>query len=81
MVGHLLLFKPAVQKMIESIRAGLIGELYYISMCRAKLGKVRREEDVLWSFAPHESCGLAKTGELAVRERHRCRKSSAATAD
>lgn len=60
MVGHLLLFKPAVQKMIESIRAGLIGELYYISMCRAKLGKVRREEDVLWSFAPHDLAVLLK---------------------
>ncbi len=67
MVGHLLLFKPAVRKMIESIRAGLIGDIYYISMCRAKLGKVRREENVLWSFAPHDIAVLLKLVNSPVK--------------
>jgi len=67
MAGHLLLFKSAVRKIIESIRAGLIGELYYISMRRAKLGKVRREENVLWSFAPHDIAVLLKLVNSPVK--------------
>ncbi|NLZ32345.1 MAG: Gfo/Idh/MocA family oxidoreductase [Firmicutes bacterium] len=67
MVGHLLLFKPAVRKIIETIRAGLIGELYYISMRRAKLGRVRREENVLWSFAPHDIAVLLKLVDAPVK--------------
>jgi UDP-2-acetamido-3-amino-2,3-dideoxy-glucuronate N-acetyltransferase len=67
MVGHLLLFKPAVRKIIESIHTGLIGDIHYISMCRAKLGKVRREENVLWSFAPHDIAVLLKLVNSPVK--------------
>jgi UDP-2-acetamido-3-amino-2,3-dideoxy-glucuronate N-acetyltransferase len=54
MVGHLLLYKPAVQKLIACVRQGLIGELRCVEMRRRKLGRVRKEENVLWSFAPHD---------------------------
>ncbi|MHB8307792.1 MAG: Gfo/Idh/MocA family oxidoreductase [Candidatus Desulforudaceae bacterium] len=54
MVGHLLLYKPAVQKLIACVREGLIGELRCVEMRRRKLGRVRKEENVLWSFAPHD---------------------------
>ena len=65
MVGHLLLFKPAVQKLIESIKSGLIGDLCYIEMRRTKLGRVRRQENVLWSFATHDIAVLLEmVGEL-----------------
>ena len=54
LVGHLLLYKPAVQKLITCLREGLVGELRLVEMRRRKLGRVRREENVLWSFAPHD---------------------------
>ena len=54
MVGHLLLFHPAVQKIKEFLNAGRIGNLQYIYSNRLNLGTVRTEENVVWSFAPHD---------------------------
>lgn len=54
MVGHLLLFHPAVRKLRELIGAGELGDVYYLYAQRVNLGKVRRDENALWSFAPHD---------------------------
>ncbi len=54
MVGHLLLFHPAIRKIKAVIEEGKIGELYYIYSTRLNLGTVRTEENVFWSFAPHD---------------------------
>lgn len=54
MVGHLLEYHPAVLKLRELIASGELGELRYIYSNRLNLGKVRREENILWSFAPHD---------------------------
>lgn len=54
MVGHLLLFHPAIKKIKEIIEKGKIGRLYYIYSTRLKFGTVRTEENVFWSFAPHD---------------------------
>ncbi len=54
MVGHLMLYHPAYIKMKESINKGQIGKVRYIYSNRLALGKLRKEEDVLWSFAPHD---------------------------
>ena len=54
MVGHVLEYHPAVVRMIELVRAGELGKVHYISSSRLNLGKVRREENILWSFAPHD---------------------------
>ncbi|HKM12710.1 MAG TPA: Gfo/Idh/MocA family oxidoreductase, partial [Bacteroidales bacterium] len=54
MVGHVLLFHPAIVKIKELIDNGKIGELYYIYSNRLNLGTVRTEENVFWSFAPHD---------------------------
>jgi len=54
MVGHVLLFHPAIQKIKELIAAGKIGTLQYIYSNRLNLGTVRTEENVFWSFAPHD---------------------------
>ena len=54
MVGHLLQYHPAFIKLRELVREGVLGRLEYISSTRLNLGKVRREEDILWSFAPHD---------------------------
>lgn len=54
MVGHLLLFHPAVRKLKEIIASGELGTLYYIYAQRLNLGIIRTDENVLWSLAPHD---------------------------
>jgi UDP-2-acetamido-3-amino-2,3-dideoxy-glucuronate N-acetyltransferase len=54
MVGHLLEFHPAITRLQELIEAGELGRVEYIYSNRLNLGKVRREENALWSFAPHD---------------------------
>jgi UDP-2-acetamido-3-amino-2,3-dideoxy-glucuronate N-acetyltransferase len=54
MVGHLLEFHPAIVRLQELIEKGELGRLEYIYSNRLNLGKVRREENALWSFAPHD---------------------------
>lgn len=54
MVGHLLQYHPVFLKLKEIVSAGEIGRLQYIYSTRVNLGKIRQEEDILWSFAPHD---------------------------
>ncbi len=54
MVGHLLLYQPAIQIMKELITTGVIGTLHSLHQERLKLGKVRSVENVLWSFGVHD---------------------------
>lgn len=54
MVGHVLLYHPAVRKLKELIDAGKIGKLQYVYSNRLNFGTVRTEENILWSFAPHD---------------------------
>ncbi|UNC92307.1 Gfo/Idh/MocA family protein [Candidatus Contubernalis alkaliaceticus] len=68
MVGHLLLYKPAVKKMIECVRKQVIGEIYFVEMNRLKLGKVRSRENVLWSFAPHDIAVLLSLVDSEVEQ-------------
>lgn len=54
MVGHLLEYHPAVAKLKEFVERGELGRIQYIYSNRLNLGKIRREENILWSFAPHD---------------------------
>lgn len=54
MVGHVLLFHPAIHKIKDLIDDGKIGRLQYLYSNRLNLGTVRTEENILWSFAPHD---------------------------
>jgi len=54
MVGHLLIYHPGVQYLKRMVDEGALGDLYYIYSQRVNLGKVRRDENALWSFAPHD---------------------------
>ena len=54
MVGHLLQFHPAFVKLKQLAQAGELGRIQYIYSTRLSLGKIRREESSLWSFAPHD---------------------------
>jgi len=54
MVGHLLEYHSAVLKLESLIKEGVLGKIQYIYSNRLNLGKFRREENILWSFAPHD---------------------------
>jgi len=54
MVGHLLEYHPAIIRLQELVEQGELGRLEYIYSNRLNLGKVRREENAFWSFAPHD---------------------------
>jgi UDP-2-acetamido-3-amino-2,3-dideoxy-glucuronate N-acetyltransferase len=64
MVGHLLWYHSAVLKLKQLIDEGELGRIEYIYSNRLNLGKIRREENILWSFAPHDvSVILGLVGE------------------
>lgn len=54
MVGHLLLYHPAIIELKKIIKSKELGEMRYIWTNRLNFGKLRQEENVLWSFAPHD---------------------------
>jgi predicted dehydrogenase/acetyltransferase-like isoleucine patch superfamily enzyme len=54
MVGHLLQYHPVFLKLKEMVGSGELGQIQYIYSNRLNIGKLRREEDVMWSFAPHD---------------------------
>ena len=54
MVGHLLEYHPAIIRLKELIDKGELGKIKYIYSNRLNLGKFRKEENILWSFAPHD---------------------------
>jgi UDP-2-acetamido-3-amino-2,3-dideoxy-glucuronate N-acetyltransferase len=54
MVGHLLQYHPAVRVLQELIAKGELGKIQYLYSARLNIGRFRREENILWSFAPHD---------------------------
>jgi UDP-2-acetamido-3-amino-2,3-dideoxy-glucuronate N-acetyltransferase len=65
MVGHLLWYHPAVLRLKTLIDSGELGRIQYIYSNRLNIGKIRREENILWSFAPHDlSVILGLLGEV-----------------
>ena len=65
MVGHLLQYHPAFLELKALIKKGNLGRLQYIYSNRLNLGKFRNEENILWSFAPHDiSMILGLAGDL-----------------
>jgi len=67
MVGHILNYHPAVIKLRELVSGGELGRIQYIYSNRLNIGKLRTEENILWSFAPHDiSIILMLLGEEPV---------------
>jgi predicted dehydrogenase len=67
MVGHLLEFHPAVLKLREMLADGALGRVNYIYSNRLNFGKIRTEENALWSFAPHDIAVILRlVGELPL---------------
>ena len=54
MVGHVLEYHPAVTRLKELIDKGELGKIQYIYSNRLNLGRFRTDENILWSFAPHD---------------------------
>ncbi len=54
MVGHVLEYHPAIVQLVQMVRRNELGKVRYIYSNRVSLGRVRREENILWSFAPHD---------------------------
>ncbi|MBT4556348.1 MAG: Gfo/Idh/MocA family oxidoreductase [Nitrospina sp.] len=66
-VGHVLQYHPAIQTIKKILQDGQLGKLQYIYSNRLNLGKIRREENILWSFAPHDiSLILSLVGEEPI---------------
>lgn len=64
MVGHLLQYHPVFVRLKDLAASGELGRINYIYSHRLNLGKIRREENILWSFAPHDiSMILSLAGE------------------
>jgi len=64
MVGHLLQYHPVFVELKKMATNGDLGRINYIYSNRLNLGKIRREENILWSFAPHDiSMILSLAGE------------------
>ena len=64
MVGHLLQYHSAFVRLKKTVQTGELGRLRYIYASRLNLGRIRREESILWSFAPHDiSMILSLIGE------------------
>jgi predicted dehydrogenase len=54
MAGHTFRFSPAVEHVRELLEREELGELYYVDSQRLNLGRVRRDVDAVWNFAPHD---------------------------
>jgi len=54
MVGHLMLYHPAFQRLAELVAQGELGRVFYLHALRVNLGRLRSDENALWSFAPHD---------------------------
>ena len=54
MVGHVTLYHPGIEALKRQVDAGAVGAVRYLYSNRLNLGTVREEEDILWSFAPHD---------------------------
>ena len=67
MVGNALRFHPAVARLKDMIDSGELGRVEYICSSRPSIDRLRAEENILWSFAPHEvSVILGLLGELPI---------------
>lgn len=54
MVGHLMEYHPAVEKLKDLIDSGELGDIHYLYAQRINLGIIRQDENALWSLAPHD---------------------------
>jgi predicted dehydrogenase len=68
MVGHVLEYHPGILQLRRLVDSGELGKVLYIYSNRLSLGKIRREENILWSFAPHDIAVILRiTGQFPIQ--------------
>jgi UDP-2-acetamido-3-amino-2,3-dideoxy-glucuronate N-acetyltransferase len=68
MVGHILRYHPAIRTLQKLVQDGALGKINYLYSNRLNIGKIRTEENILWSFAPHDiSVMLSLLNEMPAR--------------
>lgn len=67
-VGHLMVYHPAVARLRELLSSGELGELLYVHATRVNLGRLRTDENALWSFGPHDLAMIDHLLDGAVPE-------------
>lgn len=68
MVGHVLEYHPGILELRRLLASGDLGKILYIYSNRVSLGKIRREENILWSFAPHDIAVILRlTGQFPIQ--------------
>jgi len=72
MVGHLLEYHPCVRALHSLVAQGELGKLHYITSNRLNLGKIRKEENALWSFAPHDISVILSLTTGQIPDQVRC---------
>jgi UDP-2-acetamido-3-amino-2,3-dideoxy-glucuronate N-acetyltransferase len=72
MVGHLLQYHPCIQALHSLLAQGQLGKLHYIISNRLNMGKIRREENALWSFAPHDISVILSLAGDQLPQQLRC---------
>ena len=72
MVGHLLQYHPCVKEIQSLLSDGKLGKLQYISSNRLNFGKIRKEENALWSFAPHDLSVILSLAGNILPEKVQC---------
>ena len=68
MVGHLLEYHSAIRELREIMEQGVLGEVNYIYSNRLNFGKIRTEENALWSFTPHDIAIILRLIEECLLE-------------
>jgi UDP-2-acetamido-3-amino-2,3-dideoxy-glucuronate N-acetyltransferase len=72
MVGHLLQYHPCIEHLRAITTQGALGKLYYVTSNRLNLGKIRSEENALWSFAPHDISVILSLANDQLPDQVRC---------
>jgi len=75
MVGHLMLYNPTFQRLAQLVASGELGQVYYLYALRVNLGRIRKDENALWSFAPHDLSmilALVPSPPISIAARGEC---------
>ncbi len=69
-VGHVLEYHPATEKLEELVSSGSLGRIRYLYANRLNFGRIRTEENVLWSFAPHDVAMMQRLMKASPEDVH-----------
>jgi predicted dehydrogenase len=75
MVGHLMVYHPVVHRLREMLASGELGPLHYLHASRVNLGRIRHDENALWSLGPHDLSmidHLIASSPISVSARGQC---------